>query len=91
MPKSPGRAFQKDPGQPYKPFAGNTQAQPLSAPTNVSAARVGTTSSAKLVWGPPVSTGGRVITGYRVARDGSDTGGYGAFTTVVEATVREFT
>lgn len=88
MPKTPGRAFQKEPGQPYKPFAQNLS-QPLSAPFNIRVAAL-TVTSGSISWEPPIFSGGQTITGYRVARDGTDSGGYGAFSTVVPASDRSY-
>lgn len=42
-------------------------------------------------WTPPVRTGSTAITGYRVARDGTDTEGRGPWSTVLPATSRTFT
>ncbi len=50
-----------------------------------------TARSATLTWEAPVSDGQSPITGYRVSRDGTDTAGSGAYTTVVPATARSFT
>lgn len=47
--------------------------------------------SATIQWSPPWTTDGARITGYRVARDGFDTDGTGAWSTTVPATARSFT
>jgi PKD repeat protein len=49
------------------------------------------TGQAAISWAAPVVTTGKTITGYRVSRDGTDTGNTGAFSTVVAATTRTFT
>lgn len=43
-----------------------------------------------LTWPSPPSDGGSAITGFRVTRDGADTTGGGAFTTVLPASARTF-
>ncbi len=55
---------------------------------------LGTTTaatSATVTWQPPAQTGGTRVTGYRLARDGVDSTGYGAYTTTVAASLRSFT
>jgi Fibronectin type III domain/Cellulase (glycosyl hydrolase family 5) len=42
-------------------------------------------------WAPPASAGSSPVTGYRVARNGTDLEGKGAWSTVVPATQRSFT
>ncbi|WP_166442204.1 fibronectin type III domain-containing protein [Nakamurella flava] len=49
------------------------------------------TGSATITWSPPWTTNGATITGYRVARDGYDTDGSGAWSTTVPANIRSFT
>lgn len=78
------------------PVQPGTSAQPVavapSAPTSVgatadAAAGAGTFS---LSWASAVD-GGSPVTGYRVARDGTDATGSGAWSTVLPATARSFT
>jgi polyvinyl alcohol dehydrogenase (cytochrome) len=57
-----------------------------SVPTAV--AVVTSPGVASLSWEPPVVSGGSVVTGYRVARDGVDAGGYGAYSAVLPASAR---
>jgi hypothetical protein len=45
-----------------------------------------TANTVTLNWQPPISDGGSPITGYLVSRNGSDTTGYGAYSTVLAAT-----
>ena len=44
-----------------------------------------------LSWRPPASTGGVQITGYRIARDGTDSTGGGAYATTLPPTAATFT
>ena len=60
-----------------------------SAPTRPWIAQTGS-GQVTLAWSPPANTGGSAITGYLVARDGTDTGGRGPFSTTVSATTRTF-
>jgi hypothetical protein len=55
-----------------------------SSPTSVKATPSGTT--AVLRWAPPTSTGGSPVTGYKIARDGTDSAGVGSWSTTVTAT-----
>jgi archaellum component FlaF (FlaF/FlaG flagellin family) len=60
-------------------------------PTTVTASANGPAKTATLNWAPPASTGGSPITGYRVARNGTDSGGTGPWSTVLPATARTVT
>jgi len=64
---------------------------PASAPTSVTVVRDDAARTATVRWAPPASDGGAAVSGYRVARDGADSGGAGAYSTVVAATARSFT
>jgi len=44
-----------------------------------------------MTWLPPADTGGSAITGYRVARDGTDGSGNGAYSSVIASNLRTFT
>ena len=46
--------------------------------------------SIRVSWAPPASSGTSAITGYHVARDGTDTEGKGPWSTVVPSTQRSF-
>ncbi|HET6826961.1 MAG TPA: fibronectin type III domain-containing protein [Amnibacterium sp.] len=61
----------------------------LSAPASLSVAE-SAAGAATTAWQPPVVTGGKTITGYRVSRDGVDSSGGGAYSTTVTATARSF-
>lgn len=71
------------------PVASVSTTVPLpGAPFTGPAANNGT---ATIAWSPPWTTNGATITGYRVARDGYDTDGSGAWSTTVPAGARSFT
>ena len=57
-----------------------------TAPVAVSGAADANTAT--ISWQPPADTGGLPVTGYRVSRDGTDTGNTGAYSTVVTAATR---
>lgn len=61
-----------------------------SAPVSASATHDDATAAAVLAWQPPASTGGSPVTGYRVARDGTDAAGAGPWSGSVAATTRSF-
>lgn len=87
MPK--GEAFQNlGGGTGYRRFK-PTSGVALGTPTRVSAATI-SGESASISWSPPTQTS-PVVTGYRVTRDGVDSGGFGVYTTVVAASARSFT
>lgn len=67
-----------------------TLAPAPTAPTTVTA-RQSASGSATISWAPPTSAGGSAVSGYRVTRDGVDSAGEGAYSTVVAATARSFT
>ena len=68
-----------------------TPAAAPTVPTGVTVSHDAAARSATISWAPPTSTGGVPVAGYRVSRDGTDSGGTGAFTTVVGASTRTFT
>lgn len=68
---------------------GGTAVQPLSSPRIMSTTQ--TSSTATINWDVPEFDGGSPVTGYRVARNGVDAGGFGAYATVLPATARTFT
>jgi hypothetical protein len=59
-----------------------------SVPTGVVVSRSDVGRSATLSWAPPASGGASAVTGYRVARNGTDASGGGAWSATVPATVR---
>ncbi|HYO38555.1 MAG TPA: fibronectin type III domain-containing protein [Nocardioidaceae bacterium] len=61
---------------------------PSAPPITSSSVGSGT---ATVSWAAPSSSGTSAVTGYRVARDGTDTDGKGAWSTVVPASTRTFT
>lgn len=61
-----------------------------SAPLNLVGMNNADRSQANLTWQQPSSDGGTAVTGYRVSRDGTDTTGGGAYSTVVPAASRSF-
>ena len=65
-------------------------AEAPSVPLTVTTSGI-THESATLNWQPPSSAGSSAITGYRVSRDGSDSGGGGAWSVVLPATARSQT
>jgi hypothetical protein len=61
----------------------------LNAPSSTSAGQTGS-GVATVQWAAPTVTAGKTITGYKVARDGVDSAGVGAYATTVAATTRSF-
>ena len=68
----------------------NLQVGP-TAPTGVKATTDDAARTATLSWGDPVSDGASPITGFRVARNGTDSGGTGPWSTTVGPTVHSLT
>ena len=61
------------------------------APAGASVTQDAAARTATLTWSPPPSDGGQPVTGYRVARDGVDANGTGAWSTTVAATAGSHT
>lgn len=78
-------------GTPSALSAPVTPARTATAPATVAAAKDDAARTATVRWTPPASNGGAPVTGYRVARNGTDSGGTGAWSTVVAATTSSFT
>jgi hypothetical protein len=74
--------------------AASVRLTPTAASARPGAPRITATSvgdqRATVTWGAPTQTGSSPITGYRVARDGTDVEGKGPWSTVVPATTRSF-
>ena len=62
-----------------------------SPPMSVSIGRDSTGTRVTIGWQPPQTDGGSAVTGYRITRNGSDSTGGGAYSTVVAASMRTFT
>jgi hypothetical protein len=62
----------------------------ISAPSAVSV-RQAAAGQVTIGWQVPLVLGGKTVTGYRVARDGTDAAGTGPWSAVVPATQRSFT
>jgi len=62
-----------------------------TAPTGVTATTDDAARTATLTWGDPAFDGDSPVTGFRVARDGTDSGGTGAWSTTVGPTVHSLT
>ncbi len=63
----------------------------LGPPTTLTAGQGTDATRVTLSWRPPASTGGVQITGYRIARDGTDSTGGGAYATTLPPTAATFT
>lgn len=85
--RSSGAPPPAPPAEPVTPPPATTGG--AGAPTALSTSQ--TATSATLNWAPPTTDGGNPITGYRVSRNGADTNGFGAYSTVTAATARSFT
>lgn len=75
------------PGAPTPPAPSSTAP---NAPVNLVATDNADRSQANLTWQAPSSDGGSAVSGYRVSRDGTDSTGGGAYSTVVSATTGNF-
>lgn len=71
------------------PRAGYRMAAATPGAPTITASSTGATTM-RVSWAPPAVSGTSSITGYRVARDGTDAEGKGPWSTVVAATQRTF-
>lgn len=60
-------------------------------PTTVKATADHVAKTATVTWAPPSSSGGVPISGYRVSRNGTDSSGWGAYSTTLPASAGTFT
>lgn len=71
------------------PSSAPTTTPSTTAPSGLTASRSTDGTRATITWSAPTTTNG-TITGYRVARDGTDTTGGGAYATTLSASSRTF-
>ena len=76
-------------GTTYRLYAFDLASVP-TAPTALTSAVADATHNATITWSAPRSDGGTAVTGYRIARDGTDLHGAGPWSTTVPATTHTF-